>query len=211
MEICFLTTLTVSERERRGGEVERRGREGKRERERGGGGEGGRGREGERERERGREGEREREREGEREREREREGGRGRGTERGLGGYTFTICIHALLSKNAAKELTMLYLIASCIFILSDECRWFNPVRGVLMILLPPLIYAKLAMKQFWEHFQCENFFSRIRILIIVVIVIMVGSSAISCAIRYASVHVLQTRFPLQQRLCCSASEEGLL
>ena len=46
------------------------------------------------------------------------------------------------------------------------------------MILLPPLIYAKLAMKQFWEHFQCENFFSRIiivRILIIVVIVIMVG------------------------------------
>ena len=82
------------------------------------------------------------------------------------------------------------------------------------MILLPPLIYAKLTMKQFREHFQCENFISHIiivRILIIVVIVIMVGSSAISCAISYASVHVLQTRFPLQQRLCCSASEEGLL
>ena len=58
----------------------------------------------------------------------------------------------------------------------SDECfgpdsmwtRWFNPVRGGLMILLPPLT---LAMKQYWEHFQCENFIVQISTVIIFVMV----------------------------------------
>ena len=39
------------------------------------------------------------------------------------------------------------------------------------MILLPPFIYAKLAMKQFWEHFQCENFRGRTALRVVVMIV----------------------------------------
>ena len=61
----------------------------------------------------------------------------------------------------------------------SDECfgpdsmltRWFNPVRGGLMILLPPLTHATLAMKQYWKHFQCENLIMQISTIFIFIMV----------------------------------------